>query len=105
MWRDDDQEEMPPEQVAAAMRATRIDKDIATRCLRLMDVLMQQDGANVFSAPVDRDDCACASVLRFRPSGSASVAASTTVCAASPAPLTPPLARPPPLLQTLSTIR
>ncbi len=62
VWRDDEQEELSPLQIAEAMHM-RIEKDIATRCRRLLDIIMGQDGAQVFNTPVDRNDCATPTFL------------------------------------------
>lgn len=56
VWRDDEQEELSPLQIAEAMHM-RIERDVATRCRRLLDIIMGQDGAEVFNTPVDRNDC------------------------------------------------
>ena len=58
VWRDDDQEGMSEQAIAAALRDTKVEKDVAARCTRLLEIIMAVDGAEVFSEAVDRDDCA-----------------------------------------------
>ena len=55
IWREEGAEKMPPADVAAALGGTKVEKDVATRCVRLLELIMDMEGADVFEEPVPRD--------------------------------------------------